>query len=33
MLVGLKSLVISQNLGLYDFKFDKLIASVKDFLT
>jgi hypothetical protein len=33
MLVGLKSLVISRNLGLYGFKFDKLFASVEDFLT
>jgi hypothetical protein len=33
MLVGLKSLVISRNLGLYGFKFDKLTASVEDFLT
>jgi hypothetical protein len=31
MLVGLKSLVISRNLGLYGFKFDKLTASVEDF--
>jgi hypothetical protein len=33
MLVGLKSLVISRNLGLYGFKFVKLTVSVKDFLT
>jgi hypothetical protein len=33
MLVGLKFLVISRNLGLYGFKFDKLTASVEDFLT
>jgi hypothetical protein len=33
MLVGLKSLVISRNLELYGFKFDKLTASVEDFLT
>jgi hypothetical protein len=32
-LVGLKSLVISRNLGLYGFKFDKLTTSVEDFLT
>jgi hypothetical protein len=32
-LVGLKSLVISRNLRLYGFKFDKLTASVEDFLT
>jgi hypothetical protein len=28
-LVGLKSLMISRNLGLYGFKFDKLTASVE----
>jgi hypothetical protein len=33
MLVGLKSLVISRNLELYEFKFGKLSASVEDFLT
>jgi hypothetical protein len=33
MLVGLKSLVISRNLGLYGLKFGKLSASVEDFLT
>jgi hypothetical protein len=33
MLVGLKFLVISWNLGLYEFKFGKLSASVEDFLT
>jgi hypothetical protein len=33
MLVGLKSLVISRNLGLYGLKFDKLSAPVEDFLT
>jgi hypothetical protein len=31
MLVGLKSHVISRNLGLYEFKFGKLTASVEDF--
>jgi hypothetical protein len=31
MLVGLKSFVISWNLGLYGLKFDKLSASVEDF--
>jgi hypothetical protein len=31
MLVGLKSRVISRNLGLYGFKFGKLTASVEDF--
>jgi hypothetical protein len=29
----LKSFMISRNLGLYGLKFDKLSASVEDFLT
>jgi hypothetical protein len=33
MLVGLKSIMISRNLGLYGLKFGKLSASVEDFLT
>jgi hypothetical protein len=33
MLLGLKSLMISRNLGLYGLKLDKLSTSVEDFLT